>query len=50
VRVRVADGVATPVLGQASHQLTATASADGFVAIPDGDGAAAGDVVPFTGW
>lgn len=41
-----ADG-ASSVTGQASHQLAATASADGFVFIPDGDGLPAGTVVDY---
>lgn len=50
IRVRRNGNEATPVVGQASHQLAATAATDGFVYIPDGDGVAAGTMVPFTGW
>lgn len=50
VRVRLARGgdgrlVATSVGAQGSHQLTATARAHGLARLPDGEGAAAGDVV-----
>jgi len=41
------DGVlsATPVAAQGSHQLWATAQADGLAVVPDGDGIAAGEEV-----
>ncbi len=35
----------TPVVGQGSHQLAATATATGLAVLPDGDGIAAGDPV-----
>ncbi len=43
------DGVndATPIVGQASHQLAATAGAAGFVVVPDGDGVPAGTLLRF---
>lgn len=50
VRVRLEGIDAHPVIGQASHQLAATASADGFVYVADGEGVAAGASLPFTGW
>jgi len=41
------DGLlARPVVGQGSHQLHATALANGFAILPDGDGAEAGTQVP----
>jgi molybdenum cofactor synthesis domain-containing protein len=47
VRVRVDDGeyVVTSVGKQESHTLSATASADGLVVLPDGDGVGEGDDV-----
>jgi molybdenum cofactor synthesis domain-containing protein len=47
VRVRVEDGryVVTSVGKQESHALSATASADGLVLLPDGDGVGEGDEV-----
>lgn len=45
--IRDGDG-ATPVMGQASHQLSATAATDGFVSIPDGEGVPAGTLLDYT--